>query len=164
MGGSSGAAKAAKIQAQAQREATAAMVEQLEKNRALQETINTQNIQYLKDQETTNANFAKINQGLVANQANDYGNQYQNYQDALKANTGQVTMDNFQNSDYYNYLRDEQSRALNNSLVGKGQSMSGNAAQEFLNMGNNIASGSFNDYFNQQMQLRTQNVNNAAAD
>lgn len=163
MGGSSGAVEAAKIQANAQREATAAMVAQLEKNRALQEQINQQNIKYLQDQEAYNRGLMGINQGLVADQANDYANQYANYQQALKENTGQITMDNFQNSEYYDYLLGEQSRALNNSLVGRGLSNSGNAVQEFTQMGNNIAQGSFNDYFNQQMQLRTQNVNNAAA-
>lgn len=163
MGGSSGAVKAAKIQVQGQREATAAMVAQLEKNRELQERINQENIKYLQSTEDYNRNLMGINQGLVQNEANDYSNQYTNYQQTLKDNTGQITMDNFQNSEYYDYLRGEQSRALNSSLVGRGQSLSGNAAQEFLQMGNNIAQGSFNDYFNQQMQLRTQNVNNAAA-
>lgn len=163
MGGSSGAVKAAKIQVQGQREATAAMVAQLEKNRELQERINQENIKYLQSTEDYNRKLMGINQGLVQNEANDYSNQYNHYQQVLKDNTGQITMDNFQNSEYYDYLRNEQSRALNSSLVGRGQSLSGNAAQEFLQMGNNIAQGSFNDYFNQQMQLRTQNVNNAAA-
>lgn len=163
MGGSSGAVKAAKIQVQGQREATAAMVAQLEKNRELQERINQENIKYLQSTEDYNRKLMGINQGLVQNEANDYSNRYNQYQQALQDNTGQITMDNFQNSEYYDYLRSEQSRALNSSLVGRGQSLSGNAAQEFLQMGNNIAQGSFNDYFNQQMQLRTQNVNNAAA-
>lgn len=163
MGGSSGAVKAAKIQVQGQREATAAMVAQLEKNRELQERINQENIKYLQSTEDYNRKLMGINQGLVQNEANDYSNRYNQYQQALKDNTGQITMDNFQNSEYYDYLRSEQSRALNSSLVGRGQSLSGNAAQEFLQMGNNMAQGSFNDYFNQQMQLRTQNVNNAAA-
>ena len=163
MGGSSGAVEAAKIQVQGQREATAAMIAQLEKNRELQERINQENIKYLQSTEDYNRKLMGINQGLVQNEANDYSNRYNQYQQALKDNTGQITMDNFQNSEYYDYLRSEQSRALNSSLVGRGQSLSGNAAQEFLQMGNNMAQGSFNDYFNQQMQLRTQNVNNAAA-
>lgn len=158
MSSGSGQEKAARIQADAQREATAKYIEAMEKNQAILDQYRKENLLLLQQQEDQRRAVAESKQAGwqqyvdIAKQQLQANNEAAN--DPNSWYNKQITPEEFENSRQFQWELEQNQRAVNNSLVGKSGLLSGNAAKEILSANQGVVGREFNNYANLQMAQR----------